>query len=356
MLKSVSAKVALAYLGLLLITALLATVLANPENGWFVEFGPNNIGERNNTFEPPGFLDFYKERERVHPLGTDGRGRDVAAILIHGSKTSLLLGFFASVLSILFGTSLGLISAYYGNKTLKVHPIQVFTFIFLLVLFIFLAYESSWIAVDQKLLFSSLHFALWSVVGIAAIFMIMKFLSKRFNGKYFIPIDSIIMRFAEIFRAVPKLFLLLTVISFLHSQNLWTTTFLLGALGWSRILRLVRGEVMELKEQTYITNAKVMGLSDFRIISKHILPNVMPLLLVSMAFLISGNILIESTLSFLGLGLPLDLPSWGGLLRQSREDFGAWWLAVFPGLTITLTLFSLNILADSYNNSSKKMI
>tara|TARA_B100000497_G_C7587082_1_gene353181 strand:+ start:94 stop:588 length:495 start_codon:yes stop_codon:yes gene_type:complete len=162
------------------------------------------------------------------------------------------------------------------------------------------------------------------------------------------------MRFTEIFRAVPKLFLLLFLITFLKSQGLWTTTLLLGALGWSRILRLVRGEVLEIKQQTYVINAKIMGLSDFRIILKHILPNVMPLILVSMAFLISGNILMESTLSFLGLGLPLDLPSWGGLLRQSREDFGAWWLAVFPGFTITFTLFSLNILAEHYNKLSKK--
>ena len=356
MFKSISAKVALAFLGSLFIVAILATILANPENGWIVDFGPNNIGEKNNTFEPPGFLDTYKGTDRIHPLGTDGRGRDVAAILIHGSRTSLLLGFFASLLSILFGTTLGLISAYYGNKTLRIHPLQVIIFIVFAFLASFFTYEASWIISDQKLLFSSRRFIFLSLLAISLLYFIMKLPSRFLSGKYFVPVDSIVMRFAEVFRAVPKLFLLLTVITFLRSQNLLTTTLLLGALGWSRILRLVRGEVLELKEQTYIVNAKMMGLSDFKIIWNHILPNVLPLLLVSMAFLISGNILLESTLSFLGLGLPLDLPSWGGLLRQSREDFGAWWLAVFPGLTITFTLFSLNILAESYNNSSKKMI
>ena len=111
---------------------------------------------------------------------------------------------------------------------------------------------------------------------------------------------------------------------------------------------------MEIRKADFITNARLMGLPDYKIILRYVLPNILPVLLVSGAFLISGNILLESTLAFLGLGLPLDQPSWGGLLRQSREDFGAWWIALFPGLAITFTLFSLNILAEQYNKWAKK--
>ncbi|MEE9374363.1 MAG: ABC transporter permease [Saprospiraceae bacterium] len=356
MFKSKSSKLAISFLFILLFSALCAGWMAHPNHGMLVKYGPNNIGERNNTFEPPGFLDVYQGTERIHPLGTDGRGRDVASILIHGSKTSLLLGFFASLLSIVFGTILGIASAYYGNKTLKLHPLNILIVIITITLITFFAHEWSWVVTAKKLVFSYPRFVFYILVGCIFIFFSIKYLSTFLSRNISFPLDSIVMRFTEIFRAVPKLFLLLTVITFLKGQGLWTTTFLLGTLGWPRILRLVRGEVLEVKNQTFIINAQMMGLSDARIIWKHILPNILHLLLVSMAFLISGNILLESTLSFLGLGLPLDLPSWGGLLKQSREDFGAWWLAVFPGLTITFTLFSLNILAENYNNSAKKTI
>ncbi len=354
MFNSISVKLAFFFLLLVAVIALFASILANTDNGLLVKYGPNTIGEKNNTFEPPGFVDTYNDIDRVHPLGTDGRGRDVASILIHGSRTSILLGFFASLISILFGTSLGLASAYYGNNSLVIHPFQIILFVIGTILICFYAYEWSWARSDQKLYFNNLLFILSVILGLFFLITLLRLLSRSLKGIIAFPMDSIVMRFTEIFRAVPKLFLLLFLITFLKSQGLWTTTLLLGALGWSRILRLVRGEVLEIKQQTYVINAKIMGLSDFRIILKHILPNVMPLILVSMAFLISGNILMESTLSFLGLGLPLDLPSWGGLLRQSREDFGAWWLAVFPGFTITFTLFSLNILAEHYNKLSKK--
>jgi peptide/nickel transport system permease protein len=354
MLNSLSVKLSFSFLLVLGICALFAHSLANPDNGILAQYGPNNIGEKNNTFEPPGFIDLYQGTERVHPLGTDGRGRDVASILLHGSRTSILLGFFASLLSILFGTTLGMVSAYYGDRSMEIHPLQIVIFILGIVLIFYFNYEWSWKRNDQSLTFSNVRFILGIVIGIGLLLMLIYSLDNILKGASYFPVDSIVMRFTEVFRAVPKLFLLLTIISFLKSQGLWTTTFLLGTLGWSRILRLVRGEVLEIKEQTFIINAKMMGLSDFQIMRKHVLPNVLPILLVSMAFLVSGNILLESTLSFLGLGLPLDLPSWGGLLRQSREDFGAWWLAVFPGLTITFTLFSLNILAEYYNKQSQK--
>ena len=351
---SLSAKLAIAFLMFIGITALLAGVLAHPDHGILVKFGPNTIGEKNNTFEPPGFIDTYKDIDRVHPLGTDGRGRDVAAILIHGSRTSILLGFFASLISILLGTGMGIASAYYGDKTLNIHPLQIVLFIIGTIVIGFYAYEWSWGRTNNLLTFSYWKAVLIFFLGMTALLFSLRQLGRKIKLSSYFPLDSVIMRFAEVFRAVPKLFLLLTIISFIRSQGLWTTTLLLGFLGWSRILRLVRGEVLEIKEKTYILNAKLLGMSDFKVMMRHILPNVMPLLLVSMAFLISGNILLESTLSFLGLGLPLDLPSWGGLLRQSREDFGAWWLALFPGLTITFTLFSLNILAEHYNNLTKK--
>jgi len=355
-LKFWSARFAFGFIVLLVISALTADQLARADDGLLVKYGPNTIGIENNAFKPPGFIDEYKGIRNPHYLGTDGRGRDVASILIHGARTSLILGLLASLLAIIFGSFLGVVSSYYGNRTLKAHPFSIILFILVAPFIIYFAGEVSWAVVNNGLVFNYLKFGSLSIFGLIMTgWLINKFMSFS-SRKIYLPMDSFIMRFTEVFRAVPKLFLLLSIIAFMHSQNLWTTTLVLGALGWPRILRLVRGEVMDIKEEIYVTNAKLMGQTDFNIIRRHILPNILPILLVSMTFLISGNILLESTLSFLGLGLPLDQPSWGGLLRQSREDFGAWWLALFPGLTITLTLFSLNILADRYNNSIKKDI
>ena len=353
---SLGTKMALTYIVLLILVAVFADVFANADNGLIVKYGPNNIGTESNVFKPPGFMDIFRGSPRKHLLGTEGRGRDVASILIHGTRTSLVLGFFASLLAISFGTFLGILSSYYGNNSLKMHPLSILFFLLLGPLVIYYSSEMSYSFIDKKVEFNYLSFAIYVLLGLAALIVLIKKTMSFWSTRIEFPMDSIVMRFTEIFRAVPKLFLLLSLISFVRSQNLWSTAFLLGALGWPRILRLVRGEVMDIKKETYIINARLIGLSDFKIIWRHILPNILPLLLVSMAFLISGNILFESTLSFLGLGLPPDQPSWGGLLRQSREDFGAWWLAVFPGLTITLTLFSLNILAENYNNYTKKTI
>ena len=356
MLKSINYRFAIGFLFLLLIVALSADFLANTNNGILVGFGPNSIGELNNTFEPPGFIDIIQDKERIHPLGTDGRGRDVASILIHGCRTSILLGFLASIISVIIGGFFGLVSGYYGDKTLNVHPISIFLATIGLTLITFYSIEWGWTIHSEKLSFS--YFKTFSLFLFSSSLLV--YLLSRLNSilktSIYLPIDSIVMRFAEIFRAVPTLFILLTLITFIKIPNIWTTVLLLGALGWSRILRIVRGEVLEIKNKTFITNAQLLGMSDFKVISSHVLPNVLPLILVSMAFLISNNILLESTLSFLGIGIPLDVPSWGGLLRQSREDFSAWWLAIFPGLTITLTLFSLNIIAEQYNKSVKKKI
>lgn len=353
-LNSFGTRLAFVYVVVLLLIAILATVLANPQNGLITKYGPNSIGTENNIFREPGFIDQLNGTVRIHPLGTEGRGRDIAAIMIHGTRTSLLLGFLASLLAIFLGTTLGIVSAYYGNRTLKVHPLSIALFLILSPFLIYYCIEWSWIIADRKIVFDNWKFATFSIGGIALVIFTVDKLKIIWTQRTSLPIDNIVMRFTEIFKAVPTLFLLLSIISFLRSQSLWSTTLLIGILGWPRILRLVRGEVLDIKKEIFITNAKLLGLSDLKIVMRHIIPNILPLILVSMAFLISTNILLESTLSFLGLGLPLDQASWGGLLRQSREDFGAWWLAVFPGLAITFTLFSLNILAERYNNMVKK--
>lgn len=344
----------MSFLLILIIVALLADQLAHSDHGWISRFGPNSIGDGNNIFKPPGYTDTLKGTVRTHVLGTEGRGRDVLSILIHGTRTSLILGFFSAAIALVLGSVLGLLAAYFGNSYLRLKWTSLLLLLIGSFVTIFYAYDFAWDTSGYELSFSYLRFLAVLLVGIGMIYLFSRLWKTWDIAQVYIPIDGIVMRFTEIFRAVPGLFLLLSFIAFLQSQTMWSTSILIGCLGWVSIMRLVRGEVMEIRKSDFITNARLMGMSDYKIIIRHIIPNVLPVLLVSTAFLISANILLESTLSFLGLGLPLDQPSWGGLLRQSREDFGAWWIALFPGMAITLTLVSLNILAERYNKWAKK--
>ena len=351
--ESISTRLAVAYLLVVFLVAVFANVLAHPQSGLLSKYGSNSIGSENNIFKEPGFKDRLDGNVYVHPLGTDGRGRDVAANLIHGARTSLMLGFLSSLIAIILGTFLGVVSAYYGNKSLKINSLFLGVLIIAIPFVAFYSFEFAWNIRAGDLRFNGWKFAMMVTVSIGLLYLISKILAMHWKPAINFPMDDVIMRFAEIFRAVPTLFLLLSIISFFKSQSLWSTALIIGMLGWSRILRLVRGEILNLKKEQFISNARLIGLGDFQIVLRHMMPNILPILLVSMAFLISANILLESTLAFLGLGLPIDQASWGGLLSQSREDFGAWWLAIFPGLAITFTLFSLNILAERYNNLIK---
>lgn len=160
-------------------------------------------------------------------------------------------------------------------------------------------------------------------------------------------IDSILMRLVDIMLCFPTIFLILAVISLLE-PSIFNIMIIIGATSWMGIARLVRAEVMTLKERDYVAASKVMGAKDMWIISRHIIPNAIGPVLVSATLGVGGAILIESALSFLGIGVQPPTPSWGNILMDGRSTLGvAWWLTVFPGLFILLTVLSYNILGEA---------
>lgn len=159
-------------------------------------------------------------------------------------------------------------------------------------------------------------------------------------------VEKILMGAADIFLCFPIFFLILAVIAVVGTSS-FHLVWVLAASSWMGSARLVRGETLTLKEREYVLSARAMGASSLWIISKHILPNTMRFLLVNGVLSLSGAILIEGSLSFLGLGVQPPVPSWGNLLMDSRAVLGvAWWMSVFPGLVIFLTILSLNVLAE----------
>lgn len=180
-------------------------------------------------------------------------------------------------------------------------------------------------------------------VGISlAIGVILGLASGYYGGK----VDSIIMRFTDIMLSFPTFFLILAVIAFLK-PSLVNVMIVIGLTGWMGVARLVRAEVMSIKNREYITAAVLQGLSHKRIMFKHILPNVLSPVFVTATLSIAGAILLESSLSFLGLGVQPPTPSWGNILTDGQENIiHAWWLSLFPGLAIVFTALGYNLLGE----------
>ena len=158
--------------------------------------------------------------------------------------------------------------------------------------------------------------------------------------------DSVIMRVVDIMLCFPAFFLILAVIAVLE-PSIFNIMAVIGSTGWMGVARLVRAEVLTLKERDYVTASKIMGAGNFWIITRHLIPNAAGPVMVSATLGIGGAILVESALSFLGIGVQPQTPSWGNMLMDGKSTLGvAWWLTVFPGLFILFKVLSYNILGE----------
>lgn len=159
-------------------------------------------------------------------------------------------------------------------------------------------------------------------------------------------IDAFIMRFVEIMYCFPTFFLIMMIIAFL-GPNIVNVMIVIGLTSWAGLCRLVRAEFLTLRERDFVSSARVQGVSSARIIFRHILPNAMAPIYVSATLSVGAAILVESALSFLGLGVQIPTPSWGNILTAGKNyiDY-AWWLTFFPGVAILITVLSFNLIGE----------
>ena len=159
--------------------------------------------------------------------------------------------------------------------------------------------------------------------------------------------DQIIMRVTDAWLTLPSLVFAI-LLSSVRGPGLWNVVLILTLVFWSRYARIVRGGVLGLREQDFVKLAEINGVKKRRIIWRHIIPNVMNTVMVVFSLQIGVAVIIEASLSFLGVGVPPPEPSWGLMMAQERESLmeGRWWLAVFPGACITLLVLSANMLGD----------
>lgn len=164
-------------------------------------------------------------------------------------------------------------------------------------------------------------------------------------------VDSLLMRFVDVMLCFPTIFLILAVIALVEPSIIYIMA-IIGLTGWMGVARLVRAEVLSLRERDFVQAARVIGASDLRIIARHILPNAAGPVLVTATLGVAGAIMIEASLSFLGIGVQPPTPSWGNILTLGKQylEF-AWWLFVYPGLAIMVTALSYYLLGEGIRDA-----
>jgi peptide/nickel transport system permease protein len=188
----------------------------------------------------------------------------------------------------------------------------------------------------------SLLVGICAVVVAGLIGVILGLISGYYGGW----IDNIIMRTTDSFLAIPHILFTLVILAVM-GPSIITLIFVLGITNWTTYARMIRGEVLSIKERDFVRAARAVGSKDFRIIFTHILPNVISSFIVISTLSVATTIILEASLSFLGLGIQPPTVSWGGMLSDGRQYLAtSWWVATFPGLAITITVLGIIFLGD----------
>ena len=164
--------------------------------------------------------------------------------------------------------------------------------------------------------------------------------------------DTIMMRIVDAALAIPRVLLLIAILALWNGLPLWLLVVVLGGTGWFGLSRMVRAQVLSLRELDFVTAARAVGASGPRILLRHILPNVVPTIIVAATLGIGHVIILEAGLSYLGLGVQPPAASWGSIIQDGADQLGsAWWISLFPGLLIVTTAIACNSLGDALRSA-----
>lgn len=312
-------RLAALWLGLIVLTALLAGVLPLPY--------PPGVPDLAHVAEPPfGPAGCNGHR---HWLGTDPQGRDVLSVLVFGARTAVLLTLPAAALAALMGAIAGGAAGFWGNSRRVAVPYWL------------LAASGGWWALGLPV----------PVVGAAGAFfgvgvgLVRAWLGKRPLPAWPIPLDAVVLGAATTLDSIPQLVLVVA----LAAGTDVSAPGLLGLLAltsWPHPARLVRAQMLRVRELPFVEAARAAGIPSRQIWLRHALPHALHPLRAALPLSIAGLLGLESTLSFLGIGLPPDAASWGRLVATVRDEPGAWWAFIPPIICLSISILSLNIIGS----------
>ena len=328
-----------------------------------IPYSPESMDRYNRDYASPGGKQRYKSPDGEildipnrfrHKLGTDGIGRDLASGLIHGTRISLMVGIVSMGIAALIGIILGALAGFFGDNRLKMKRIKYYFTLIGIFLGLFYGFGIRKYEISSGFndsFTNGLFEITISLFWFATVVIVMRFFSKFINlgslkKEIYVPIDTFVSRGIELLNSIPRLILIITI-SAVVEPSIWIVMVIIGVTGWTGIARFTRAEFLRIRSLEYIQAAQSLGFTSVRTIFKHALPNALAPVFVSIAFGIASAILIESGLSFLGIGVPDDIVTWGQLLNLGRQNLEAWWLILYPGIAIFLTITIYNMIAEA---------
>lgn len=334
-----------------------------------IAWSPKKPDRYNRDYISPSDTQVYKTSEGKfvrnpnrfrHWLGTNQIGLDLASGLIHGTRISLMVGLVSAGIAGLIGVILGSLAGYYGDSRMRTNRGRFWLVLVAIILGFFYAFIVRGYSLSDAAetgFGSFLTQLLLSILLLAAIIAAASLIGKLFKGLPWIgktvtvPVDSFVSRSIEVLNSLPNLLLIITIAAIFPEKSLWLVMVIIGLTSWTGIARFTRAEFLRTRNLEFIAAAQALGFKEVRTIFRHALPNSIAPVFVALAFAIASAILVESALSFLGIGVPDDVVTWGSLLSSGRQQFDAWWLVLYPGLAIFITVTIYNLIGEGLRDA-----
>ncbi|GAB3528164.1 hypothetical protein GCM10027443_05720 [Pontibacter brevis] len=335
---------------------LLALVLVLPFLP--LSYAPNEL-DLAHTFQPP-FEAAVPLNQARHLLGTDGVGRDVLSNMLYGARTALLISVPVMLLATLMGLALGAGAGYYADRGLRVRSSSLILLLPGIWCFCYYGIYLPLQVVHLNLGITPLAVSFLAgallLMLLFGLFMLLHKKETFMHRKVAVPVDQLVLRLIEGLSTIPRFVLILVLASFLPPSVPLLSAILVLTL-WTGVARLARAEMLRIKQLPYFEAAKSIGLSSKQLLWRHALPNLAGPVLVAFTFGLGGLLALESTLSFLNIGVPTTLVSWGRIISNIRTNTSAWWLVAFPGAFLTFTVLALytcsHYLGETFSKNSR---
>jgi len=325
-----------------------------------IPYSPSNQDKYNGMFKSPTEEQRIKSKRWHHWLGTDQMGRDVFSGMIHATRIALTVGIVSMSIASFIGILLGSLAGFFGDDGLKITRIAFLFNILFFFLAVFYGFSTRSFILSDALNTSMLSFFVQMLISLAIFLGVMGLANliaipfgkiPWIGEKINLPVDLMVSRLIEIMVSIPKLFLIIAIVAVMTNGSLFIVMAIIGFTSWTGIARLIRAELLKVRNLEYLEAAEALGFGNARRLLRHAIPNALSPVFIAVAFGVASAILIEAFLSFIGIGVPADIVTWGSLLNLARAEPSAWWLAIFPGFAIFITVTLFNLIGEGLTDA-----